>query len=139
MDGEKAMMRAIIGLCSMCRGDKGLLMDYKLPDPDDSRRSWENIWLGCVDAKFYSKPATHNTLKTGMTDNQKALPVHRQHPKSIHQISCGEGFDHRERAAIKLNSAIVQLTNQHRGYTATPLGSNPREFRDWIIKKRLSF
>lgn len=112
-------------------------MKYIRPEAEASIKSWVSIWLGCIDAKFYSNRGAMCAYETGDSEGEKKKPPGQRITKSLHQQSCGEGFDHRERCVFTAPPAMMKYLNSQ--YHATPLGANPREFRDWVIRKKLSF
>lgn len=80
-------------------------MKYKRPDSEASTESWVTIWLGCMGVKFGEhSPQTSSTTEghyaTEYTPAQYTGPTRKKHPTSLHQISCGHGFDPGDRTVF---------------------------------------
>ena len=117
------------------------LMDR--PTPEASIKAWHRLAAACKGIVTTRRTGTPHNRKNVDRKNQVksgSVAFTAITPKrlgvSLHQNSCGEGYDPAERAAFNLTNTNLQWVVNP---PLTPLGANPRELRSWLLWRKLSF
>ena len=116
---------AAIGICVMCRGDKGVAAGQKIENLGEVRRGEAGAAAGMLGAELFWFASPDGELMDGVAERMKLVEIYRRFRPTLVIAHCGEDYHSDHRGASALTEAASWACASHGLMTDSPAMDAP--------------